>query len=215
MEVAENDCVARDSRRPGSGTVKPAMRWAARLLPAPLGLALSGALVWQASYSAFSASTSNTPNTWNASTQGLTNDSTGPMFAVSNMTPGATGSRCLKVSSTGTVPSTVKLYTALGAAVGNDISQYINVTIQLGTGGTYASCSSFAATATEYSGTLSALTSAATNYATGDPAGTLTGTGLPETLTYEITYTFSSSAPNSAQGGSTPNVTFTWESQNN
>jgi hypothetical protein len=195
--------------------VRGALAWAARLAPVPLGLALSGALVWQASYSAFSATTSNTPNTWNASTQGLSNDSSGPMFAITNMTPGATASKCIKVSSTGTVPATVKLYTALGSSVTNDISQYINLTIQLGTGGTSASCSSFVSTATEYSGTLSALTLAATSYATGEPAGSLTGTGLPETLTYEITYTFSSSAPNSAQGGSTPNVTFTWESQNN
>jgi len=191
------------------------VRWAARLAPVPLGLALSGVLVWHASYSAFTATTSNGSNTWNASTQGLTNDSAGPMFAVSNMTPGATGSKCLKVSSTGTVPATVKMFTALGAAVSNDISQYITVTIQLGTGGTYASCASFTSTATEFTGTLSALTSAATSYATGEPAGSLTGTGLPETLTYQITYTFSSSAPNSAQGGSTPNVTFTWQSQNN
>ena len=44
-------------------------------------------------------------------------------------------------------------------------------------------------------------------------AGSLTGTP-PETLTYEITYTFSASAPNSAQGGTTPNVTFSWQSQN-
>jgi hypothetical protein len=184
------------------------------LAPVPLGLALSGALVWQASNAAFTASTSNGSNNWSASTQGLTNDSTGPMFSISNMTPGATGSKCLKVTSTGTVPATVKLYTALGSAVSNDVSPYINVTIQLGTGGTYASCSSFTSTATEYTGTLSALTSAATSYATGEPAGSLVGTP-PESLTYEITYTFSSSAPNSAQGGTTPNVTFTWESQNN
>lgn len=188
--------------------------WAARLLPVPLGLALSGTAVWQASYSAFTASTSNGSNTWNASTLGLTNDSTGPMFAQTNLTPGATGSRCLKVSSTGTVPSAVKLFTALGASVSNDISQYINVTIQLGTGGTYASCSSFTSTATEYSGTLAALTSSASSYASGVAAGSLTGTGLPETLTYQISWTLSSSAPNSAQGGSTPNVTLTWESQN-
>jgi len=190
------------------------MRWAVRLLPVPLGLALSGVAVWQASYSAFSASTSNTPNTWNASSLGLTNDSTGPMFALTNITPGSTGSRCLKVSSTGTVPSAVKLYTALGASVTNDISQYINLTIQLGTGGTYASCSSFASTATEYTGTLAALTSSNTGYSTGLPAGSLTGTSLPETLTYQISWTFSSTAPSTAQGGSAPNVTLTWEAQN-
>ncbi len=194
--------------------MKAALRWTARLLPVPLGLALSAMVVWQASYAAFSATTSNGPNTWNASSLGLTNDSTGPMFALTNLVPGATGSKCLKVSSTGTVPSTVKLYTSLGTAVTNDISAYINLTIQLGTGGTYASCSSFSSTATEFTGTLAALTTAATSYANGVSAGSLTGTGLPESLTYQISWTFSSSAPNSAQGGSTPNVTLTWEAQN-
>ena len=169
--------------------------------------------MWQASNAAFTASTSNGSNSWGASTRGLTNDSTGPMFSISNMIPGTTGSKCLAVTSTGTVPATVKLFTALGAAVSNDISPYINVTIQPGAGGTFGSCSTFTSTATEYSGTLSALTSSATSFAIGAAAGSLTGTP-PETLTYKITYTFSASAPNGAQGGSTPNVTFTWQSQN-
>lgn len=185
-------------------------------LPVVLGLGLSGLIVWQASYSAFSTTTSNNGNNWTTATVGLSNDSGGtPMFTVSNIAPGATGNRCIQISSTSTVPSAVKLYTAIGAAPSNDISQYINVQIEQGTGGTFASCSGFTPSGTAvYNGPLSTLTSTYTNFGNGLGPWSLTGTNLPERLSYRVTWTFSSSAPSSTQTGTTPSVTFTWEAQN-
>jgi len=184
------------------------------VLPIPLGLLLSGALVWQASYSAFSSTTSNSPNTWSTTTVNLTNDSTSSLFTITNMSPGQTGFNCIQLTSTSTVATTLKLYTAIGSAPANDVSSYITITIEQGSGGLYNDCSSFSASSTPFSGTLSSLTSTATNYSNGVAAGSFTGTNPPQTTSYRITWTFSSSAPNSTQGGSTPTVTFTWEAQN-
>ena len=62
----------------------------------------SGGLVWQSSYSAFSATTSNPTNNWSAGTVALSDDdSNTAMFTASNLKPGATGTKCIAVTSTG------------------------------------------------------------------------------------------------------------------
>jgi hypothetical protein len=178
-------------------------------------LGASSAIVWQASYSAFSATTSNAANNWAAGTVVLTNDSAATaMFNASGLKPGSTGTKCIAVTSTGTLPSAVKLYTTAPATT-NALSTYINLTITQGTGGSFASCASFVADSSGsaiYSGTLAAIGTANTSYATGLTNWSPTGSAS-ETKVYQFTYTVSSSAPNSAQGG-TAALGFTWEADN-
>src|SRR5262245_56233961 len=77
----------------------------------PMAVLASGGLVWQSSYSAFSATTSNPTNNWTAGTVALSDDdSNTAMFTASNLKPGATGTKCIAVTSTGSLASTVKLY---------------------------------------------------------------------------------------------------------
>ena len=87
----------------------------------------------------------------------------------------------------------------------------LNLLIEAGTGGTTSSCAGFATTSTLYNSTLSSLASSATNFATG--LGTWAPSGSGQTTAYRFTWTFSSSAPNTTQGGSAA-VQFTWEAQN-
>jgi len=189
-------------------------RWTA---PAAIlaGLVVSAGVVWQASYSAFSATAANPTSNWASGTVALTDDDTNTaMFTASNLKPGATGTKCIAVTSAGSLPSTVKLY-GTGAATTNALSSSINLTVTQGTGGGYGSCTGFTPLVTGsslFSGTLAGFASASTAFANGLGTWAPTGSGS-ETRTYQLTYTLDSAAPNTAQGG-TAALGFTWEAQN-
>ncbi|GGB14988.1 hypothetical protein GCM10011492_00830 [Flexivirga endophytica] len=190
----------------------------ARLLTAGAivaGLAASAAIVWQASYSAFSAQTSNPSSNWTAGTVALSDDDTSSaMFNATGLKPGSTGTKCIAVTSTGSLASAVKLYGTTPSTT-NALASSINLTIAQGTGGGFGSCTGFTALAsgaTVYSGTLDTFGKTATNYATG--LGTWAPTGsASDTRVYQITYTLDPAAPNSVQGG-TASIGLTWEAQN-
>jgi hypothetical protein len=193
-------------------------RRTARLLSAGAAaacLAASAAVVWQASYSAFSAPTANPTSNWAAGTVTLSDDDANTaMFNASNLKPGSTGSKCIAVTSTGTLPSAVKMY-GTAAATTNALSSWINLTITQGTGGSFGSCTGFtplASGSSVYTGTLAAFASAATGYSNGLGSWAPTGSGS-DTRVFQISYTFDPTAPNSTQAG-TASIGFTWEAQN-
>lgn len=188
----------------------------------PAALLVSGVAVSQASYSAFSATTESSASNWAAGTVKLdsgagsaagSNASTA-MFTASNLKPGSTGTKCITVTSGGSLASAVKLYATAPAST-NNLSSYITLDITEGTGANSA-CNDFkvlSPAAPAYSGTLAAFGGASSSYATGWGSWAPTGTA-PETRTYKITYTLKTDAPNSTQGG-TASMGFTWEAQNN
>lgn len=196
--------------RPSVRTFKLA-RWAAL----PAALLASGALVATGSYSAFSATTSNPTNNWSVGTVALSDDDTNvAMFTATGLKPGSTGTKCIAVTSTGSLASAVKLY-GTAPATTNALSTSINLTVTQGTGGSFGSCTGFTALATGssiYTGTLAAFGTAATTFATGLGTWTPTGTAS-ETRVYQFTYTIDPAAPNTTQGG-TAAIGFTWEAQN-
>ncbi|MET0590451.1 MAG: hypothetical protein ABWZ77_04680 [Naasia sp.] len=200
-----------------SSTATAARRTAviAKWVAVPAALLLSGAIIANASYSAFSATTSNSADNWAAGTVALTDDdSSAALFTASNLKPGSTGTKCIVVSSTGSLPSLVKLY-GTGAATTNALSSSINLTVTQGTGGSFGSCTGFTALssgASVFSGTLAGFGSSATGYANGLGNWAPTGAAT-ETRTYQFTYTVDSAAPNTTQGG-TASIGFTWETQN-
>ena len=179
------------------------------------GLGTATALIWQASYSAFSATTSNPTNNWSAGTVALSDDdSNTAMFTATNLKPGSTGSRCIAVTSSGSLASTIKLY-GTSPATTNALSSSINLTITQGTGGGFGSCTGFTplgSGSSVYTGTLVAFGSSATNFATGLGSWAPTGSAS-ETRVFQFSYTLDPNTPNSAQGG-TASVGFTWEAQN-
>jgi hypothetical protein len=182
----------------------------------PAALLISGIVVGQASYSAFSSTTANPTNNWTAGTVALSDDdSNTAMFTATGLKPGSTGTKCIAVTSSGSLASDVKLY-GTSSATTNALSSYIRLTIVQGTGGTSGSCTGFTPLATGSSilnnGTVASFATASTNYATGLGAWTPTGTA-PETRTFQFTYTVDAATPNTSQGG-TAAIGFTWESQN-
>jgi hypothetical protein len=182
----------------------------------PVSILVSGLLVWQSSYAAFSSTTSNPTSNWTSGTVALTDDDGGTaLFTASALKPGATGTKCIVVTSSGNLASAVKLY-ATTYSTTNALSSYVNLVVDEGTGGTFASsgpssCTGFASGGNDFTGTLATF-SAKTSFATGVSAWAPTGSGS-ESKTFRISYTIDAATPNSAQGG-TAAVGFTWEAQN-
>jgi camelysin-like metallo-endopeptidase len=177
----------------------------------PLAVLASGGLVWQSSYSAFSATTATPTNNWTAGTVALADDdSNTAMFNATNLKPGSTGNKCIVVTSSGTLASTVKLY-GTSFSTTKSLADSLNIKVEEGTGGSFANCTGFTAGSTVYDGTAAAFAASKTDFASG--VGTWAPAAGTVAKTYKVTYTLSPSTPDSAQGG-TAALGFTWESQN-
>lgn len=170
------------------------------------GVLLSGALIWDSTDSAFSGTTGNPTENWTTGTVSIGDDAGGAaLFATTGVQPGDTGSKCLLVTYTGNVTAGVRLYVQ---ALTGTLGPYLTVTLEQGTGGTYASCGSFAAGVTAPGVTMSALAAARTNWATG--FGTWAPTAAAQTMAYRISWAIA--ADNNA-AGKTAGLTLRWEAQ--
>lgn len=158
----------------------------------------------RATFSSQTASTSS----WAAGSVTLGDDDSGSaMFTVSDIYPGRSESRCLRVSYTGNLPADVKLYIRPGDLGGNGLAAALKFTIEQGTGGSFADCSAFTP---DSAGTLVndeplAITAAnRSTVATG--IGNWSPTGA-QSKTYRFTYAL---ADDSSVQGRTASVRFTW-----
>ena len=204
-------------RRPGARAAR------AGFLVAPfVGLAVAVALVWQSSYAAFSATTDNGVNNWRAGSVTISDNDGGgtgnAMFSLAadgDLKPGSTRSRCIEVTKSGTLASTVKLYGS-GLTTTNALSSDLQLVVRQGSGTVSAgSCANFTADGTSptvYSGTLAGFTATTFGGATAGYGNWAPAAGS-QTRTFEFTYTLNANANNNAQGG-TAAVTFVWEAQN-
>ena len=132
----------------------------------------------------------------------LTDDDRGAaLFAVRDLVPGRAVSRCITVDYAGTVGAgTVRL---AAVSLTGPLADQLTVTVQVGTGGSFASCAGFTGTAV-YSGPLAGLAAG-----TGDSVGVDTGwapAGVGS-RTYRITVTLLDS--NALQGAASTG-TFEW-----
>jgi hypothetical protein len=184
---------------------------------AVLGLFGSSALIYRASTAAFTATTTNGVNTFSAGTVALTDSDSGTaMFTVPGITPGQTGSACIRVTFNGSLASTVKVYTSgLSATGGLDSA----ISMQIETGATAPanavgnfSCANFTPAGSLVTASLNALGTGATSFATG--YGSWVPTGAGQTMDYRFTYTLPSNTGNAAQGASA-SISFVWEAQSN
>ena len=162
--------------------------------------------IMQYSRAAFTATTSNSSNSWATGSVVLSDDDAGSaMFSSSNMTAGQSVVKCIAVTYSGTLTSgvSVKLYgTSSGA-----LASYLNLTVEQGTGGGFGSCAGFSGSQI-YSGTVSGFAGSYTSFGTG-----LTGfspVANPETHTYRLTITVQND--NNAQN-KTASADYTWEAQ--
>jgi len=177
----------------------------------------ASALAGFGTFSAFSSTTTNSGNQFDAGTVHLTdNDAGAAMYNVSNRKPGQSTQSCIKVTYGGTLPADVKLYTT--SSVG-PVADYIDLTVEKGSGNpTFPGCTGFTPESTIYTGELDDFTTAKNSYANGIAAfpGAQTAWNQNDTLVYRFTLTLQDD--NNANGGATPLSTgshaFTWEARN-
>lgn len=176
-----------------------------------LGLLLSGAVVLTASRAAFSDATSNSGSSFTTGTVDLIDDDSGAAaFTVTNMIPGQTVTRWILVTYQGTIanPGAVHLYSG-GFTDSGTLGSHLNLTVEEGSGGTFAGCTGFTPSSTIESGTLTQFNADHTNY--GNGAGVWDPSSTPASRTYRISVELSVAAPNGQQGQSV--TSFTWETQ--
>ncbi|RIX30075.1 hypothetical protein [Amnibacterium setariae] len=186
------------------------------LAAAGIAVVGSGAFVMSASYSSFSAQTSNSSNNWTSGSVKLADDDSGTALftaaANANVKPGQTASNCITVTSSGSLPSAVKVW---GAVTSTGLAPYVNLQIETGTGGGFGTCTGFtpaSGTSNVFNGTLNNL--GATSYANGYSANWTTTGAASESKVFRVTWTLDQNTPDAAQGKNAT-VALTWEAQNN
>jgi hypothetical protein len=180
---------------------------------AVLGALLSVSAVWMNSYAAFSGQTANPGNSWQAGQVSLTDDDGGvtAMFNATNLAPGDTGFRCIRVDYTGSVEAAVKLY-ATSVVDAGGLGAQLDLVVNEGGGPLNdPGCASFTPGTEIFAGTLAGFGTARTDYATGVAGFTAPAGG--GTRTYRITYTLKSTASDAVENA-TAGLGFTWEAQN-
>ncbi len=170
-------------------------------------------------YAAFSASTENTGNSFDAGTVSLTDNDGGAtaMFTATGMRPGGAAEvGCIRVTSTGTIAVPVRLH---GTTTGTGLGTHLNLVVERGTqpATAFDACTGFTPDTANhkglgngvlYTGTLAAYPA---THATGitDPNAAWT---LNENHVYRFTVTLPVAADNAAQGKNATTA-FTWEAQ--
>lgn len=187
----------------------------AALLPAvviAVAFLAASVITWRTSSALFTASTVNPTDTFATGTVALSdNDSNSALFTVTNMKPGDTASRCIRVTYTGTLASSVKVYGQNLTVSGGSLDQYLLIQIEQGTNSlsTAGVCGTFTSPTTVFGS--AALSTFGTAYASG--SGNWTPSSNPTVMDYRVTYTLSASAPNGTQGQNL-SLDFVWEAQN-
>jgi hypothetical protein len=169
----------------------------------------AGAILLVGTFSAFSSTTSNPGNTFSAGTVTIgDNDAGGALYSLTDQTPGATVTRCIKVTYTGTLDADVKLYTP--STIGS-LGPFLNLTVTPGTQATptFPSCTGFTPDAggAIFTGTLAAFAAAHPSYAAGlaDSPGAGTEWATDDAVVYRFEVTLADD--NAANA-------FTWEARN-
>lgn len=189
-------------------------RSAAKLGLTMLVLAVLGTAIGVATWSAFSSTTQNTGNTFQAGTVvlGDNDGETLPLYTLTGQKPGQNTVKCIKVSYTGTLDANVKLYATYAVPAGG---QYVNLTIDKGTSDTsvFPNCGTFTSEATIYTGTLSDFASKV-DFGTG--VGANPGAAPKWVANESLVYRFSVSVADndSAQGLNIAAHGFKWEARN-
>lgn len=173
---------------------KPSSRARAllRFGAAPLAILIAGGLIWQSSYAAFTATTRSAGNSWSAGAVSLTDDDKGAAaFAATNLVPGSSGSKCIVVTSTASVPGQVRSYVTNLATSGAALGDRISFKLEAGTGGSFNDCTGFVPSGTaETAAPISTVAAARHDYATGGHSWDTAGVASGESRTYRGTWTF-------------------------
>jgi hypothetical protein len=200
----------------------------------PVGLVVSLAVTWGSTHAAFSASTGNTGNSWQAGSVVLDHSRSGSaLFTTADdsaLRPGSTGSRCVRLDYTGSLPADIHMYVGTPSTGTDTLDPYLVMSIERGVDVNWdtevaADCTTGFTPATspgflyntrqagdsdaDASKTLAHLKTTHPDYADGVVVSTATPAN--RYLTLRITYAVQDD--DRAQGKQS-SATFTWEARN-
>jgi predicted ribosomally synthesized peptide with SipW-like signal peptide len=184
------------------------------VLASILVVGVVGLVAGAGTFAAFSATTGNTGNAFAAGTVVLAdNDAGSAMWSVTNRIPGDSATTCIRLTYTGTLDATVKVYSASSV---DTVDQYLTLTVEKGSmpgGTTFPNCTGFSSESTIYSGTVQGFKNSNNSYANGVAAnpGAQTKWIQNDTLVYRFTVTLQN---NTGAQGLTSTTGFTWEARN-
>jgi hypothetical protein len=167
-------------------------------------------------FAAFTATTTNSGNTITAGTVAIGQHAGATtLYSASNQGPGATTVGCVRVTYTGSLASSVRLYASAAPSNGDDF----NLTVERGSGlsspDNTMNCTGFSASSTAFNGTLDTF---ATTYAGGvDGKAGGAAWALNDAVDYRFTIAVvDDTTPNAHSSSvSTGAHSFTWEARNN
>jgi predicted ribosomally synthesized peptide with SipW-like signal peptide len=190
-----------------------------KILMTTLVVGLAGALAGFGVFAAFSSTTSNPSNSFAAGTVTIgDNDGGTALFSATPRAPG-NHDRCIKVTYSGNLDATVKLYTGAITGTGSDLPVTIHKAAPtVGNPGTAASCSDFddAAATKIYpagaSAPLSDFGTAHSGWANGLAVNP--GSATKWVTNDAVVFRVRINIPDSGQGKSVDPFALTWEAQN-
>jgi hypothetical protein len=189
---------------------------ATRLLTAFIATGIIAVASGRVTFAAFSRTTQNPANSIGSGTVTISDNDAGTfMWNVTNQLPtSAAFVRCIRVTYTGSLPATVRLYTLTASS---PLDQYLNVTVEKGSmpaATTFPNCTGFTSEATIFpTGSLQAFKTARNGWANGISAfpGAQTAWNAGDSLVYRVTVQLQNTF---AAEGLTGLVDLTWEAQN-
>jgi Camelysin metallo-endopeptidase len=192
----------RPARKSGTG----------KLFGSLVAVALVGLVGFVGTRAAISDTTDNPGNQFNAGAIDLVDNDAGQyMYQVNNVQPGDSISHCIRVSYTGTLDSTVKLF--MGTPI-DALGPYVDLTVDAGTqaSSSFPNCTGFVSTGNLYTGTLSAFQTAHPDVANGlaySPNGASPWTD-GDSVVYRVTLTLQNTARNPGEDFSGTH-TYSWQ----
>jgi hypothetical protein len=164
--------------------------------------------VLQTSRAAFTGSTDDGANNWTTGSVALSDDDAGSvMFNATNLAGGASLTNCIAVTYSGSLTTgvLVRLYGSSTGALGD----YLDLTIEEGSGGGFGSCTGFSANSTLFNGEVDDFAAVHSSWSTGLSTG-WSPNANPTTRVFRFTVTVQND--NNAQS-KTASATYTWEAQ--
>lgn len=187
-----------------------------KLLLSLLVVGAIGAVAGWGAYSAFTATTTNSGNTITAGTVAI-NQHAGAttLYSSSGAAPGTSIVKCIRVTYTGSLASSVKLYASAGITNGSAFNLQVERGSGLSSPDNTMNCTGFTASSTAFNGTLDTL---GTTYAGGvDGKAAAAAWATSDSVDYRFTVTVvDDTTPNAHTSALSSGAhSFTWEARNN
>ncbi len=187
-----------------------------RALTLLLTIGVVGTVAGWGAYSAFTATTANSGNTITAGTVAISQHAGATtLYSGTDQGPGSSFVKCVRVSYTGSLASSVRLYVSSGVTNGSAFNLKVERGSGLSSPDASMNCTGFSSSSTPYDGNLGAF---ATNYAGGvDGKASAAAWNQNDSVDYRFTITVNDdSTPNAHTSALSSGAhTFTWEARNN